>query len=81
MKVQSKATFKSNRKTYGSVLALVHALIYSGVKAEQGDHFIDSVLTDLGYRTIEKMKTKNLYDIYDGYCLYVQEHCCSPVSN
>ena len=76
MNIQSKTTFKRNRKTFGSVLALVHALIHSGVEAEQGDHFIDSILADLGYRKLEKMKTKNLYDIYDGYCLYIQEHHC-----
>ena len=81
MKTISLATFKQTRKEVGSVMALVKGLMYSNIPDENGDRFIDAVLCDLGMRKLEKMKTKNLYDILDGYLIYHSEHCCSPVSN
>jgi hypothetical protein len=49
-------------------------LIRAGIPEESIDHFIDSVAVDLGRRQVEKLKTKHLYQILDGYLLACQEY-------
>ena len=74
MDIISLNSFKAARKHYGSIGALYFMLSKAEVCEQCADHLVDGVSSDLGSRAIEKMKTKDLYDIVDGFLLVYQEH-------
>jgi hypothetical protein len=77
MNIISLDTFKQLRKDEGSWSAAYTMLIKAGIPEQSIEHFIDSVAVDLGRRQVEKLKSKHLYQILDGYLLACQEYMLS----
>ena len=74
MSIPTLASFKTARKAFGSISAVLWMLGAAGVSEEAAEHSIDGLAADIGVRNIEKAKTKDLYDFCDGVILYWQEH-------
>ena len=66
--------FKESRKFGGTIYALLVLLSHSGVQEHRADQFVDAVSADLGVRQLEKMKTKDLYEMVDGFVAHEEEH-------
>ena len=74
MNIISLDSFKAARKYYGSIGSMYFMISRAEVCEQHADHLVDGISSDLGTRVIEKMKSKDLYDIVDGFLLAYQEH-------
>jgi hypothetical protein len=67
------STFKQVRKNQGSIYSMYVMLDKAGLCEQQTDRAVDAIVSDLGIRFVEKMKSKDLYDTLDGFLLGCQE--------
>ena len=66
--------FKASRKAGGTIYALYVLMSHSGVQEHRADQFVDAVSADLGIRQMERMKSKDLFDMVDGFVAHEEEH-------
>jgi hypothetical protein len=67
-------TFKSVRKEQGTVWAMCAFLSAGGLCEHRVERAMDGIVADLGLRALEQMKSKDVYDLCDGFILACQEH-------
>jgi hypothetical protein len=63
----SLATFKAIRKQGGTPYAFYWSLSKAGIHDAAIDRFFDGAVAHFGFRTLEQTKSKNLYDLIDGW--------------
>ena len=74
MKLPSLHTFKQARKNYGTIGSIYWFLSCAEIREDCVDHAVDGFSTELGVRVLEQAKSKELYQLLDGYALAYQEH-------
>jgi hypothetical protein len=67
MKLQSIATFKETRNKSGTYFALFSFLATANICEKHSTHFVDGICSTLGQRNVEKAKSKELYEMLEGF--------------
>jgi hypothetical protein len=74
MNIPTLSTYKKARKALGTIGSSYWFLTQCDVCEDCIEHYIDGIASDLGVRRLEKMQSKDLYDMHDGFVLAFQEH-------
>jgi hypothetical protein len=74
MNTLSLKQFKQLRKAEGTWFAVFSTLARAGVDEDRAEHFVDGLSCDLGRRKVEKMKSKHIHELLDGFITFCEEH-------
>jgi hypothetical protein len=74
MSIITLKKFKSIRKTFGTVYGMCSMLESGGLTEHQVERAVDAIVADLGLGKLERMKSKDTYDICDGFLVGCQEY-------